>query len=238
MTTQCTGPHELRLAGAPAHALRDRQRLEGGRDDAGQQVDRAWRRLRRRDRPATGPSACRAARARSTSTPQPRANASAACVGRPSASNAALTGGPRFSSGRSGCRSDSRRTRTARRRGVANRSTALNCRPAVRKPCSTPSANAALSVSSDFGGSSSVPISTRKSRTGAHARPPVVRPFSGNGGSTCEIRGRSSLSAASGTPVPPGWRSTPPRHRGRAYARAGCSAGARSRRSPCAHRAG
>ena len=128
----------------------------------------AARRCARQDphpgKPARRLSVSRAFSSALTSTPQLLANAVAACVGVPCTSNAALTGGPRRSSGRSGCCAIRRRTRTASRRGVANRSTARCSSPAFDSPQATPSPNAVLRLSSDFGGSSSVPISTRKSR--------------------------------------------------------------------------
>ena len=61
------GPHELRLARAPAHAPGDRQRVERGLHDARQQACGRARPPRCRGAPATRPSASRGARA-----PRPR----------------------------------------------------------------------------------------------------------------------------------------------------------------------
>ena len=113
-------PHELRLAGAPAHALGDGQRIERLAHDLRQQLARRGAGLHAGVTQALiAFRVALAARGRSTATPQLWAKACAARVGCPDASKAALTGGPRRCSCWSCAASASRLTRTARRRGVA-----------------------------------------------------------------------------------------------------------------------
>ena len=98
----------------------------------------------------------------STVIPQPRAQPSAALVGLPSASKAADTAGPRFSISLLGCCVAKFNTFTAKRRGAANHSILSNDKPARFNSASTLSAKEVANVLRAFGGSSSVPISTRK----------------------------------------------------------------------------
>ena len=86
-------------------------------------------------------------------------------------------GGPRRFRCCSGCREASRRTRTASRRGVAKRGDrAVRECPPCRARVSTPAAKACSSVRSAFGGSSSVPSSTRKSRRSSFMPPLLPAP--------------------------------------------------------------
>ena len=98
----------------------------------------------------------------STVIPQPRAQPSAALVGLPSASKAADTAGPRFSISLLGCCVAKFNTFTAKRRGAANHSILSKVKPAWFNSASTLSAKEVANVLRAFGGSSSVPISTRK----------------------------------------------------------------------------
>ncbi|CSA96325.1 Uncharacterised protein [Vibrio cholerae] len=99
----------------------------------------------------------------STVMPLPRAQPSAALVGLPSASNATLTAGPRFSTTRSGWLSAKLATFSAKRRGVANQVTPSWAMSAVASSAAKFAAKASASVRSCFGGSSSVPSSIKNS---------------------------------------------------------------------------
>ena len=111
------------------------------------------------------PSAHRPAAAASTPTPHDAANPAAALVGWPVASNALRDRGslpsdllvrlPIGHAVHAHCEPARRREPFDARRA---RSTA------AASPCAMPSASACASVNSDFGGSSSVPSSNRKSR--------------------------------------------------------------------------
>ena len=133
---------------------------------------------------------------------------------------AALTGGPLSLMACAGCCVARSRTRTASRRGVANGSSCAWLRPASFRPPRMPSANEFISSFSASGGNSSVPSSTRKSRVSTLLMPaPCWWPAS-------ESRALR------------GCRSRPAPRRAPWCARAGCSAAARSPRSPCGHQAG
>jgi hypothetical protein len=88
------GPHELGLARAPAHALRDRQRIERRLHDAGQQLDGVGA-------PGFSPFEEQELALAFLDAPAPRRDAAALGEGqrgarrRAAASKAALTGGPR-----------------------------------------------------------------------------------------------------------------------------------------------
>ena len=169
--------HEFGRAGAPAHALRDGQRIERGLHDPGQQANRARARL---SRPACTiqirPWESRAAPSAATSTPQLRGEGERS-LGRlrPARRTRRLTGGPRRSIAAVGLLFDQP---PHAHRQSARCCEALDC--AVRRgrrrrgPLRCRRAKAVASVSSDFGGSSSVPISTRKSRLAAITRPLAV----------------------------------------------------------------
>ncbi len=152
-----------------------------------------------------------------SSTPQLAAKACAARVGCPSASKAARTGGPRRRTVCAGCCAARRETRTARRRGVANEATGPWRRWAAASWALRPARSACSSSGSALGGSSSVPISNRKSRRSLRAvslmRAPLRWPLPGR--------------QAAEIPAPRGWRSRPAPRRAPACARAGGSAGAR-----------
>ncbi len=98
----------------------------------------------------------------STVIPQPRAQPSAALLGLPSASNACAMAGPRFSTSRSGWDAARLATFSARRRGAANHSILPCARPALSSSAVTFAAKDSARLRRAFGGSSSVPISTRK----------------------------------------------------------------------------
>ena len=106
-----------------------------------------------------------------TSTPHFFAKASAAGVGLPSSSNAMRTGGPFWSTFRSSCAAASPVTITDSRRGLANVATSPRSRRASSIAAVRFSPNASMSERSAFGGSSSVPISTRKSLLTSMLRP-------------------------------------------------------------------
>jgi hypothetical protein len=137
------GPHELRVAGAPAHALRDRQRVERRFDDPGNSA-------------GVGSPFFRADEHQHASlrtvdllqlidADSARRRESSRCLGRLTASsNAFATAGPCRLISWSGCCSAKPCTRTASRRGVANHSTSpcaiaagqtfLRCRRPARAP--------------------------------------------------------------------------------------------------------
>ena len=93
--------------------------------------------------------------------PHPRAHPSAALVGLPFASNAALNAGPRLTIWLSGCVSFKFNTFNANRRGDAYQSTSP-CSNFALSSCSIKlAAKLSANVRSDFGGNSSVPISTK-----------------------------------------------------------------------------
>ena len=179
---------------APAHALGDRQRVE-------RSAARCPAAASRSARPASTPRStshspfgvstrCSCVDARRRTSRRSRARPA---VGWPSASNAAVTGGPLPLDvpGPAAAR-PARRTRTARRRGVANHSTLAVRRapPPPRPRRDAVGERVAPASSSAFGGSSSVPSSTRKSRC-AHA-----------------LTLRRGALAASGSRAPRGSRST------------------------------
>ena len=91
------------------------------------------------------------------------AKACAAFVGDPLPSKATLVGGPQFTTSLSGAFTSKFRTRTASRRGAAKEETSSNARLALSNPFKRPEVSASDSLSSAFGGNSSVPSSNRKS---------------------------------------------------------------------------
>src|SRR5690606_38236654 len=105
-----------------------------------------------------------------TSTWLLAANACAAFVGAPAASNATAAGGPRRSSTRSALRAGKPRAITARRRGVPRRRTSDAGRSAASSRSDSRARSAALPSSTYQLGSSSVPISNRRSATSGPLR--------------------------------------------------------------------
>ena len=95
--------------------------------------------------------------------PQDSAKPCAARLHSPPEPRAAASGGPRFSTTRDGWRVASFRATTASLRGEANESTPSNSRPASSSPRRNSLRKALSSPRSAFGGSSSTPISSRKS---------------------------------------------------------------------------
>ena len=133
MTSQCTGRTNCASPAPQRIGFAHRQRVERCPHDLGQQVDVSAPGLGPSGTRTTRPWVSRASRARDVDAAAARESPVRPASAAPCASNAALTGGPRRSSVRSGCCSASRRTRTARRRGVAKRATAPCCRPALRQ---------------------------------------------------------------------------------------------------------
>ncbi len=161
----------------------------------------------------------------STSTPTLRANPSAARVGAPSVSNAALRFGPRRSSKPSGWRTARSVTRTARRRGEANHSSWVWLSCALSSARFNCSAKAEPKPCKALGGSSSVPTSTNKSATSLPVVTGIPRAVVGPGPRAVPAESR-----------PPGGcrsRFVPPF--GPCPAPAGCSPGARSPKWRGAH---
>src|SRR5580658_427687 len=99
-----------------------------------------------------------------TGTPQFLAKAMADWAGAPCASKALASGGPRFSTLRSGWLPASFSTHTASRRGVAKLWKRPWAMPAASRPLTIFSVSAADRVARERGGSSSVPSSNNKSR--------------------------------------------------------------------------
>ncbi len=187
------GPHELRFARLPSACAAQwaARRAPPARCRAtGRSCVRP---IRCRERPATRPSGVSSVSSAATSTPQPRANALAACVGVPLRVERRLDRRAATFQRPVGLLLDSRRTRTARRRGVANRSTAPCCRPASARPlhdavCKSSADSVEQRLRRQFLGADL----DQEIPEGTHARSPVVKAMvPGNGGSRCRVtRGR------------------------------------------------
>ena len=164
------GPHELGVAGAPAHAPRDRQLVERRLHDAGQQCGGLSRPRASSCRTGTRPSVPSMRVSAVTATPQDSANAVAARVGLPRGVERGRR--PAGRGARSAARAVRRRAGArARRVGAASRRRARRrARDARhRVPRRRRRETLRASASRLFGGSSSVPISTRKSAAFTYA---------------------------------------------------------------------
>ena len=173
MTTQCTGrmnsssPDPQRMALPTGKRFRARAAISGSSDAAGLPA-------RRPRYMSHSPLSVRCVSRSSGRQPQDSAKPSAARLQPPADPRAAASGGPRFSTTRDGCRVASSRATIASRRGVAKESTSSNSRPASSRPCRNSPRRALSSPRSAFGGSSSTPISSRKSeRVGTAAYSPA-----------------------------------------------------------------
>jgi len=172
MTTQCTGrmnsssPDPQRMALPTGRRFRARAAISGNSDAAGLPA------LRPRYMSHSPLSVRRVSRS-SGRQPQDSAKPLAARLQSPPETRAAASGGPRCSTTRDGWRVASLRATTASLRGVAKESTSSNSRPASSRPWRNSLRRARSSPRSAFGGSSSTPISSRKSEragTAAYSR--------------------------------------------------------------------